>query len=260
MKRPQLPIALALAAFATSGCTRVPSHVISPDDMAELMADIHVGEAVVESNYSHYTSDSSRQALKQAILKRHNVSQDELDTSMVWYGHHLDIYQDVYEHTEQILQDRLDNSAAIIAAQSAMSLSGDSVDIWSQGRRMAFSPSSATNIITFSVKPDRNTQKGDTYTWRGKFFNVYNPVRWGIVATYSDGTTETYITTAQNDGWASINFVTDSTLTINAINGYMIVSPKADRGAVYVDSLQLVRNRLNRDTYLQRYRQRAYKL
>lgn len=260
MRSPRLTPAVIFVTglLAGASCTRVPGDVIKPDDMAELMADIHTGEAVTESNYQSFGTDSARQALKQAILKKHDITQEQLDSSLMWYGRHLKVYQDVYEETEKILQERLDNSTAVMAAQAAMSLSGDSVDIWSQGRRMAFGPTSATNIVTFSVKPDNNTKKGDSYTWRGKFFNLTTPARMGVVATYDDGTTETFLSQQQAEGWSSLTFVTDSTLSLKSLRGYMVVTPENNRGPVYVDSIQLVRNRLNPDRYMQRYRQRAY--
>lgn len=238
----------------------MPDNVIEPDKMSELLADMQTGEAVVESNSSKYVTLSSRQALKQSILKRHGVNSQMLDTSLMWYGRHIDLYDEVYEETEKILQRRLDNSTAVISAQSALSVSGDSVDVWSRSRRMSIGATSPSKIVTFNITSDSNNKLGDTYTWRGKFFNSTEPVRWGIVANYADGTKETLMSRATGDGWQQIAFMTDSTKTLTDISGYMILNPPARRGDIFIDSIQLVRNRLNARTYMQRYRQRTYRL
>lgn len=259
MKNRALILAV-ITLLVTAGCRRVPDNVIEPDRMSELLADIQVGDAVVESNPGQYVSMSSRQALKQSILKRHGVDQQMLDTSLMWYGHHIDVYDEVYEKTEKILQKRLDESSAVLSAQSALNVSGDSVDVWSRSRRMAIGATSPSEIITFNINADANTKMGDSYTWRGKFFNSTEPVRWGITANYADGTKETLMSRASGEGWHQLAFISDSAKTLTDISGYMIFNRPAKRGDIFIDSIQLVRNRLNPRTYMQRYRQRTYRL
>lgn len=251
--------ALAFATVVTLGCRRTPDYVIPEDDMAELMADIHTAEGVVEMNYNHWGSDSSRQALKQAVLERHGYTTDDLDTSMMWYGAHPDRYMEVYDNTISILEERYNRSSAIAAADAAISVSGDSVDIWSQGRRFAISPRSVSNMLSFRIRTDANSKPGDSYTWRAKFFNGGSMSRWGIVADYQDGTTEILMSSVMGEGWSSLTFFADSTRMLKDIYGYLEVHP-GENAPVYLDSVQLVRNRLNRQTYMQRYRQRSYRL
>lgn len=252
-------MAAAAVIAAVSGCRRTPGGVIPDDEMAELLADLHTGDAVVESNYTYYVSDSSRQALKQAILKRHGYTQDDLDSSMMWYGAHLDRYRDVYADVEEILQKRLDNSAAVAAANASMSVSGDSVDIWTNSRRYALSRRSATNLLTFAVSADANSRKGDSYTWRTKMHNNSRGGNWTITADYADGTLETLNSPLVNEGWQTLTFHTDSTRVLKRIYGYMQITLPDGSQAIYLDSMQLVRNRLNPNLYMQRYRQRSYR-
>ncbi len=259
MKNSSRCFILSLAVLcAITSCKRVPGYVIDPDDMAELMADIHVGESVVEMNYSQFSDDSSRQALKQAILAKHGVTKEQLDTSFMWYGAHLDKYQDVYDRTIEILQKRLDESGAIAAAAASASISGDSVDIWSAPRIYSFSAKSPSRFMTFDVNRDNNWETGDSYTWRAKFVNNPNPAKCAILAEYSDGSVEVMNSQFSGDGWHEVTFYVDSTKTANRVYGFMEFAPNKQT-FVYLDSVQLVRNRLNRERYQQRYRQRNYK-
>lgn len=56
-------IAVALLAVA---CSKTPKGIIPPEEMAQLMADIHTAEAVIELNRGEYRSDSLKQAFKQS--------------------------------------------------------------------------------------------------------------------------------------------------------------------------------------------------
>lgn len=248
---------LALITIVFVGCNGVPSYVIQPDDMAELVADLHTGDAVVELNYQYYATDSSRRALKQAILHKHGITQEQLDTSYMWYGAHLKEYQQVYYDAEAILQERLDHSNAIAIENARMSVSGDSVDVWQQSKTLRYGNNSARSFVTFNLKGDKNTKPGDSYTWRAKFFNLTGVAYWNIIADYADGTTETLNGQFSGDGWQSLTFFADSTRNIKNVYGSLELSPSFE-GDLYIDSIQLVRNRLNPQMYVQRYRQRLY--
>jgi len=250
---------MAAGALFFVACSKVPDYVINPDDMAEILADIHTAEAVVELNAASYTTDSTRLALKQSILKRHGYTLADLDTSFVWYGAHLKEYDKVYDRTIEILNNRLEQVDAVAAANASMTVAGDSVDVWAGPRGFAVSNRSASMITDFSLKADANWKMGDAYTWRAKFVNNQLPARWNIAADYTDGTVEYLTVQFSGDGWKEVTFYADSTRTLKRVYGAMTVEP-AHETSLYVDSMQLVRNRLNSRLYPQRYRQRTYKL
>ena len=57
-----LPL-LAAVGIAVTACDSTPDYVIPPKKMAQLMADVHVGEAVVENNSREYGNDSLSQPM-----------------------------------------------------------------------------------------------------------------------------------------------------------------------------------------------------
>jgi hypothetical protein len=249
---------LLLSALAIISCNRVPDNIIQPDEMAELMADIHTAESVVEMNYSTYPNDSAREELKRAILEKHGITQADLDTSFMWYGAHLDKYMNIYDDVVEILQRRLDKNQALEAAQASLSVSGDSVDVWAQPRRYIYTDRLASRYMTFKLDADTNWVSGDSYTWRAKFFNNQNTARWGVVANYADGSIEVLNEQFSGDGWQQLRFQTDSTRKALGVRGYIELTAPRNATSMYVDSVQLVRNRLNSQNYNQRYRQRLY--
>ena len=243
-------------ALAMAACHGVPSDVIQPEEMAQLMADIHTGEAVVDMNRRDYETDSAKQAFKQSVYAAHGVTADQVDSSMVWYGRNITKYIDVYDRTIEILEHRLNEMGNRVAAEAAMSASGDSVDVWPYARYLAISPLSPTNIITFGFGADENWQPGDVYTWRAKFFNNGSDSEWKIAAAYDDGAVETIYTTNAGDGWREITLRSDSTRSMVRIAGYLLADLPGN-GTLRLDSIALVRKRLNPARYTERYRQRS---
>lgn len=257
MRHGLIPALLIFASVILAACSRTPGYVIPPDDMAELLADLHTAEGVTELNYSEYAGDSARKALKQAVLEKHAVSQQQLDTSLVWYGHNLALYRDVYAQTEQLLNRRLENSIAVTGAGTQVATAGDSVDIWSRSKMLIVSNRSPHHNYTFSVKANINNLPGDSYTWYGKFFNSQRGGNMIVVARYADGSIETLDNSFGGDGLQSVVFVTDSTRVLTDIYGLLTLHTPFE-GDMYVDSIRFVRKRLDPCIYGQRYRQRLY--
>lgn len=245
------------AALALTACKGVPGEIIQPDEMSALLADMHVGDAVVEQNRREYDTDSLRMTLKQSILERHGVTPEQFDSSLSWYAHNPQRYLEVYDNTIELLQQRMNANDAEIA-QGSISVVGDSVDLWAGARYVAVSDMSANRYITFNIDADENSENGDRYTWRAKFVNNIPKAHWGIAITYADGTLEVLDTEVANEGWNEIEFVSDSTLTPKQVYGYLRLEPRPGI-AVWVDSLQLVRNRRSPEAYRHRYRLRSYR-
>lgn len=256
MRRIRRTLFVALIVAVVAGaCRKVPDYVIAPDDMAGLMADIHIGEAMVDHNRRQYDSDSMRQVVKQSVFAKHGVTSEQFDTSMVWYGHNMKEYMDVYDKTVSILENRLAEIGNRVSAEQSLSLAGDSVDIWGGPRYLSLNALSASNVITFEISRDENWERGDAYTFRAKIINSKGNSRGAIAAEYDDGSVEFTNLASEGDGWKEMTFLCDSTRMPLQIYGFFTVLPEGNT-SVYIDSVALVRNRLNPVRYNQRYRQR----
>ena len=241
-------IAVALLACA---CSKVPRGIIEPEDMAQLLADFHTGESVVELNRRDYASDSLKQAFKQSIYMRHGVTSEQVDSSFAWYGRNITYYMDVYDRTIEILEHRLIETGNRIAAEAALSVAGDSVDVWSGPRYVAITDRLPSKTMTFSFGRDENWERGDIYTWRAKFFNNMEGSRWSIVAEYADGTLEYITQPVAGDGWKEISLNSDSLLDATRFYGFL---EGVNRGgtAMTIDSIEIVRKRVDRVRYHRR--------
>lgn len=249
-------LAMILTMVLSIGCNRVPSHVIPPDKMAKVMADMHTAEAMMEANYGNYSTDSAKMLLKQSVLARHGYTLQDLDTSFMWYGRNLKKYGEIFDREVEILQDRLSDAGMVAMGRRTGTQIGDSVNIWDHSRFVMIKPNLPGQNIIFTYPAGENWEKGDMFTLRAKITgtNGTSPT-WTLQADYEDGSIELLNNRFSNDGWHSMTLYADSTKTPKNIYGSMAFN--ITEGAVMVDSIELIRKSLMPENYGQRYRQRS---
>lgn len=232
-----LCILCVAAAALMSSCSKTPKGVIPEKDMAVLLADMAEGDAVVELNRSDYGSDESRKALKQSILIKNGYTQADFDKSLMWYGHNLDVYGDVYDDVVSILEDRqrdARNEAKKVGEK--LVAAGDSVDVWQQSHSLLFDRRQCGGLVqlAFSYPADSEMRTGDRYEWRMQMVNAKNAATLFVGVDYADGSSEFQSQSLMPEETASIVLQTDSTRTTKRVYGYMNYKMVMEN-AVFVD-------------------------
>lgn len=251
MNRSGIIVALLLMLAAVQSCSKTPGHVISEDDMAELVADIQEADAVVTLEKNSYASDSQKVALRNAIFAKHGITEEQFDTSLIWYGHNLDIYSEVYEEAIKILEER--QKSIIAEAKEAgekMTLSGDSVNIWTSAQQQIFDSkrSGKDAQLAFSIAADENSRTGDRYEWRFIIYNALSETNAFMGVDYSDGSSEYLTMRVKPEETTKLVLQSDSTLNVSRIYGYMLYNME-DEDAIFADSVMLYRSRLDSERY-----------
>lgn len=240
-------ISALLVIVTLIGCNSTPDYVIPPEKMAQLLADLHTGESVAEINRSEYSNDSLKKMLKQSIYTKHSVTAQQIDTSFVWYGHHIEEYIKVYDRVIAILDKELKN-VGTYGNDAQITVAGDSADVWNGVRCCILSNNAPSEYISFYLNKDDNWNKGDNYQWQMKLFNNRSVMEWSLFADYDDGTTDYYGESKTVDGWNRLSFVVDSTKNATRLYGVARIS-LAPGERVFVDSVSLIRTRLNPKQY-----------
>lgn len=245
-------VILAIAAgMLSQGCRKQPANIIPTEKMAHVMADVYVGEAVMESSPQLFPTDSARRAFKQAIFARNGVTTAEVDTSLFWYGYNTEEYLKVCERTEEIIHERIaeaeSKGAKAASTTRSMSIDGDSVNLWSGPSAIRNSLQNPTDYITFSIPRDKNWERGDRYTLSGKGILTHHPIEMVLAVDYNDGNTE-YVTLRRDasERTQRLTLVLDSMKTATSVYGYVHYKP-SDGEVSYLDSLSLVRTRGKND-------------
>ena len=270
-----LHISLLLAiGLAMVSCDRTPGGVIGVNKMADLIVDLQLAEAYIESHTADFEDDSSKLVIKQSIFKKHGITQQDYDSSLVWYAHNMEDYNKAFDkaalklkerydklgkstagETEEVFADRpthdvkprggaLRNYSRLPGAYS----DADSVDLWQGQRNYTLAQGMRHGFITFDMPPDVNKQPGDRYQLAYKLLRGGNQFKVSLNVDYTDGGTSQISRSTNSDGWVVIDVQSDSTRNVRRIYGYVSYDIKRGHTA-YVDSLTLMRTHLSQSNY-----------
>lgn len=237
---------LVAAPLLMAACSGVPSDVIEPEKMARLMADLEIAESVVEMRPGMFRGDSAKLVLAQSVYRRHGVTSAEVDSSLSWYGRHIDRYREVAARTVEMLQTDEEASRLAVGHSPApeqhatASLDGDSVDVWPLARFWRISSTSPSQVIRFNLSRDRNWEPGDGYELRFKTMGGHVPVDVTLAADGQRSQRWFVNERRRGNGWQTVSLRLDSASGASQVYGSIIYIPRG-RETFYIDSLQLLR-------------------
>ena len=280
MRTVLLHISLLLTiVMALVSCDRTPSGVMSVNKMADLIADLQLADAYIDSHISEFNSDSSKQVIKQSVFKKHGITQQDYDSSLVWYAHNMEDYIKAHDKAIGKLKeqyDKLDKGGngeskeltiseggkAIHEAgvpqnvaksrtkrlQKIGSAAGDTIDLWTGKRGYMLAQGAKRGFITFDVQPDADYKPGDRYQLAYFLTRGNNEFKVSLNVDYTDGATSQIARGTNSDGWVIIDVQSDTARHVRRIYGYVSYDIKRGQTA-YVDSLMLLRSRMNKTNY-----------
>ncbi len=226
-------------------CKSQPDYVIEEDRMVDILVDIHKTEAVINLNYSQFPTDEKKRIVREAVYMRHNTTKADFDTSLVWYGNHLDVYMNVYDRVIEKLKKEDAELKELIAQENAqiLTLAGDTVDIWKQQRWHVFDANKGENILSFTIDTDENFKERDHFTLRFHTINtpsINNDAVAHIAIRHKKHLIH-YNYSNVKEGWNTIKVQTDSIQDLSAVYGYVAMPPRYDKHIMYIDSIELIR-------------------
>jgi len=236
-------IVLGLIVFIVS-CGKIPNGVLSESEMQKVLTDIHIAESMVTSNYTKFDNDSARQALFQAVFKKHRITQAEYDSSLSWYARNLDIYIRIYDRIKLDIDQQI-KDLGDVQAKAAPSFNQDSLNIWPRRTSLIFRPNVLFNGVTFDITPDVDYSSGSTlvlgmHVW-GLPEKMHNFPEIRLSADQGD-TILTVNNKILHDGYQEIILRTVSTKRVRRVYGHIrLDNTDADYYKVYVDSLNLMK-------------------
>lgn len=218
---------LALSAIATlwlASCTvEVPSHVIQPEKMENLLYDYHLMQAMAGDLSS--SESYKRKQYEQYVFDKHHVNEAEFDTSLTWYLRHTKELEAIYKKLNKRLTAKKDELAAHIPPYERIdqeSPEGDTVDVWNDFKLMRLTVSPSTNKLTFILTPDSNYHMRDSIEWRvnARFLGdtAYTRAAMGLTLMYENDTIGTSCIINQS-GPYSLALTNDSNYQIKEICG-----------------------------------------
>lgn len=270
---------LLIIVLSLLSCGRTPRGVMSVNKMADLIVDLQLAEAYIDNHISEYTSDSSKLVLKQSVFKKHGITQQDYDSSLVWYSHNMEDYIKAHDKAIGKLKERYDKLDKLGKGENgemalrekgeatpealpqsihkprgkqlgrpSIDVKGDTIDLWQGNRSYVLTQGAKRGFITFSVQPDAQYRPGDRYQLAYYLTRCNNMFKVSLNVDYTDGGSSQITRGTNSDGWVAIDVQSDSARQVRRIYGYVSYDIKRGQTAI-VDSLMLLRSHMSKSNY-----------
>lgn len=242
-------LSLALLMACAPG---VPSDVIQPDDMEDMLYDYHVAQAMAREDRSSNQLDQTRTKYFLAVLKKHGVTEADFDSSLVYYYSHIDYLKNIYSRVNERLSDEaksLGASVGEIGKYSQYSATGDTANIWKEATDVLLMPRPTMNRFDFTLKADTSFLKGDSF-----MFQFMSEYLWqagskdAVVCLVTKYEGDSIIQTANHvsvSGLAQIRVPANTKSKLKELRGFIYLSDGGDdtdlRRMMFISQIQLIR-------------------
>ena len=215
--------------LAFMGCKPgVPREFLQPGEMEDILYDYHVadGMAYAESNYTDLAY--RRKAYREAALRKHGITEAELDSSLVYYYRHADKLHEIYAN----LAKRLNNDAIALGATANelsqfgnVTAQGDTATVWRSERSLVLIPQAPYNTVSFDVKADTAYHQGDKMilSFENQFI-LQEGIKDGIAllaVTFSNDSTATNVSHITSDNQFNLQLSDDKRIGIKHVWGFI---------------------------------------
>lgn len=224
-----LAVGLFLLLTAVSCKPSLPRDVLSKGKMTDILYDYHLAVSMAQTDNGGDPGISV--AYREAVLKKHDVTSAEFDSSMVYYMRHTELMKDVYAD----LADRMSKEVVALGGNGSsmgqfdnLSATGDTANVWNLATSMVFSTQSPFNEYSFNLDVDSAYHKGDCLMLDFDSQFIYQDgMRDGLavlaVQFANDSTAQSIVHISGSQHY-SIQVTDNENLGIKAVKGYFLLS------------------------------------
>ena len=260
MKR-VLPLFILVMLMVVACKPSVPSEIIQPDDMEEILYDYHVAQAMARVDNGSQT-DYDRTMYFMAVLNKHNVTEAEFDSSLVYYYSHVDRFKDIYSRVSDRLYNegkKLGVATGDLNRYSQYSESGDTANIWKAETDMLLIPTPLKNRYDFVIKADSTFKIGDSFMFQFMTEHIWQSgMKDAVVCirtTYEGDSIHQSVSHVSVSGIFQMNIPANSTQQLKELRGFIYLPRTEESGDVrqlmFISQIQFIRfhNKDSKQTY-----------
>lgn len=228
---------LLLVCVSLAGCSKRPKEILSEKQLVRLMADMELAESY--SNIADVRSHDSeyRLELGKSVLAAHGITQEQLDTTLSWYGRNLDDYSELYAKVDKEILERKKKLLKMTDEEIQME---ESDILWKYGKNGLLSDLGTSDGWILSVT-EPELQQGDRLLWS---MHIDNPVQLnGVLGVeYADGTSEAVSSVFIGKNKLELDYQTDTAKVVKRIYGSIRLKDNGSGSLpIFADSINLVR-------------------
>ena len=237
--------------FTVVSCGKqIPDDIIQPSAMEELLYDYHL--ALTMGNDLNYSERYKRESYKNYVFKKHGVTEAEFDSSMVWYTRNTKELTDIYKNLQkryEMAEEQMKSELNKRSGQISVSLSGDSVDVWSDRNLYWLTTSPLTNRLMFDLKADTTFHNKDILVLEADYsFLAYEKNTAKAVVsmkiTFDNDSTLAMSKVIEKSGKEQLVLQPDSAYKYKSVSGFVYYSnPDSTDATVLINNIKVLRYR-----------------
>lgn len=254
----KISIISAILLFVSSvlSCSNRPDNILSPGKMEEVLYDYHIAQALA-SRFSNQESDSVWLYFE-AVYKKHDITEADFDSSLIYYNRHPKELKDIYSRIEERFSTSLKDVQIQIGSNEMMAYAQGSdtaqvCDIWKGEHMYVLHNNIYQNKESFIIKADTNIHKNDKFTLKANVGFISGTQERGsnnltvcLTIKMKDGTiysdTRGDLSRSMQDNVYVIDIGTDDDKEIESISGFFYYENKSqNRSLAYVNDIHLTR-------------------
>lgn len=217
-----------------TACNSRPDGVLSEGKMADVLADLTLVESLSGSQAATAgRSDSVAKVYRQSIMAKHGVTEAEFDSTLNWYGHHMEEYEALYTTVDKRLEDR-EKRYAKATRQSADTPENSLLPL---PRMLTVGANDPDRGFSFAIS-GKTLKKGDCLELKMRFNRLTGSATVYLAAEYPKMETFYIRRHVHTSGPVNISLQTDSARVPDRIIGYVHLTD-APIQRVWIDSLSL---------------------
>lgn len=226
-------ISFVIIATILLGCKpSIPSEYLQPGEMEDILYDYHIAEGLAMESNDGTTSLGYKQNMYfDAVLKKHNVTQAEFDSSMVYYVRHADKLYKIYESLAERISDKaiaLGASASDLTMYGGNIEKGDTTNLWRDSKSVILIPDAPYNVRSFILEADSTFKKGDkiVLSFDTKYLIQENSrdASMYLAVVFNNDSVAARNVNISSDMDYSVEISDDKNLGIKQIKGYFLFS------------------------------------
>lgn len=244
-------LAILLTIILLCACDNTPRGVISKGKMEDILFDYHLAQTMIY-DLGRDEQDDKAQEYIDAVFRKHGITQEEFDSSLVWYSRNSKVYHEIYSD----LKDRFDKMNNELQLQNGnkdmmavFSNGGDTTNIWGAQKLIILRNHELMNKESFTIKADTSFHKSDSYILMCKANMLLENrndrreyVAVGMSITYKDGTTVGSSRQISTNEKIQITVASNDSVEISKITGFFYFNGNPDfRSIAFLDDIQLIR-------------------
>lgn len=203
-----------------------PSYVLAPDEVEDILYDMHVAQSMYDQRVENF-NDEDIISLRASVLKNHDISQSEWDSTFNYYCRNSQELYAIY----QSLTERINGNVVALGGRidGLQDSEADTANVWNREAAFLLMQQAPYNRLTFEIIPDSTFEDGDRITLQYDaqmiFQDGYRDVVSFLAVYYDNDSIVTNVihTTSDNHGINIINNDVDR-LHIKRIKGYFILN------------------------------------